>query len=207
MIDATEASERFSTEDSSSLELRDGTAVIVHPARARDHAAVDAFVDRLSAEAITSRFLAVVSREAVVREVFASPETDERLSLLMETREIAPRVVGHGEYFRYRRDPDRAEVAFLVADSFRDRGVATLLLQELARRARSAGIRWLSAIVMAENLPMRDALLRSGFPYRVVLDEPALLIELSLGDGPAAPPVSQPSWIDAVATVGWCDPR
>jgi RimJ/RimL family protein N-acetyltransferase len=164
------------------LELRDRTPVIVHRARARDRRDVAAFVERLSADSIELRFSTPVRSEAVTDEVLGTSGSEERLSLLMETIEEVPRIVGNGEYIRYFRDPSRAEVAFLVTDEFQGRGAGTLLLHELARRARLAGIRWFTAVVMAENFAMRDVFLRAGFPYRVVCDGPTLLIELDIGE-------------------------
>jgi acetate---CoA ligase (ADP-forming) len=185
-----ETAEDGAVDDDCFLELRDETPVIVHPARARDLAEVVAFVERLSADSIELRFAGVVREEAVAREVLGARGGEERLSLLMETLEEVPRVVGNGEYVRYRRDPDRAEVAFLVADEFQGRGAGTLLLRDLARRARSAGIRWFMAVVMAENVPMREVCLRAGFPYRVVRDGRPMLIELDIGL--AVPPETEP---------------
>lgn len=164
------------------LELRDRTPVIVHRARARDRAEVVAFVERLSLDSIELRFCGPVRGDAVAREVLGASGPEDHLSLLMETLEEVPQLVGNGECVRYRQDPARAEVAFLVADEFQGRGASTLLLQELARRARSAGIRWFTAVVMAGNIAMRDVFLRAGFPYRVVCDGPALLIELDIGE-------------------------
>jgi acetate---CoA ligase (ADP-forming) len=169
-------------EDDCYLELRDRTPVIVRRARSRDLAEVVAFVERLSTDSIELRFSGPVRAEAVAREVLGDSGPDERLSLLAETLEEIPRVVGNGEYVRYRREPDRAEVAFLIADEFQGRGAGSLLLHDLARRARSAGIRWFTAVVMAENVAMRDVFLRAGFPFRVVCDGPVLLIELDIGE-------------------------
>ncbi len=178
--DAVGAGDRILREDSFT-ELRDHTPVIVHPARPRDLAEVVAFVERLSTDSIELRFSGPVREEAVTREVLGSGDPGERLSLLMETLEEVPRVVGNAEYVRYRREPDRAEVAFLVADEFQGRGASSLLLLELARRGRAAGIRWFTAVVMAENVVMRDVFLRAGFPYRVVVDGPTMFIELDIG--------------------------
>jgi RimJ/RimL family protein N-acetyltransferase len=169
------------------LQLRDGTPVIVHRAGPRDRAAVDVFVGQLSLDSIELRFSGPVREDAVTRAVLGTAGREERLSLLMETLEEVPRLVGNAEYVRYGRDPIRAEVAFLVADEFQGRGAGTLLLQDLARRARSAGIRWFTAVVMAENIVMRDVFLRAGFPYRVVRDGSTLLIELDIGE-----PVERP---------------
>jgi len=174
-------------EDDCYLELRDRTPVIVHRARSRDLAEVVAFVERLSTDSIELRFSGPVRAEAVAREVLGDSGPDERLSLLAETLEEVPRVVGNGEYVRYRREPDRAEVAFLIADEFQGRGAGSLLLHDLARRARAAGIRWFTAVVMAENVAMRDVFLRAGFPFRVVCDGPVLLIELDIGESVEPP--------------------
>ena len=170
------------TDEDCLLGLNDRTPVIVHRARSRDRAEVVGFVGRLSPDSIELRFCGPVPEDVLTRELLGASESEHRLSLLMETLEEVPRMVGNGEFVRYRQDPSRAEVAFLVADEFQGRGASTLLLQDLARRARSAGIRWFTAVVMAENFRMRDVFLRAGFPYRVVCDGPTLLIELDIGE-------------------------
>jgi RimJ/RimL family protein N-acetyltransferase len=175
------AGEEPAVEQDCFLELRDRTPVIVHRARRRDRAGVEAFVDRLSTDSIELRFSAPVRAEAVAQEVLGDTGPGDRLSLLMETLEEVPRVVGSCECVRYPRETGRAEVAFLIADEFQGRGAGTLLLRDLARRARSVGIRWFTAVVMAENFAMRDVFLQAGFPYRVVWDRPVLLIELDIG--------------------------
>jgi acetate---CoA ligase (ADP-forming) len=181
MTPATEAPEERFVPDDCYLELRDGTPVIVHRAHSRDLAEVVSFVEHLSADSIELRFCGPARAEAVTRAVLGESGPDDCLSLLVETLEELPRVVGNGEYVRYRQQPDRAEVAFLIADDFQGRGAGSLLLNDLARRARAAGIRWFTAVVMAENVAMRDVFLRAGFPYRVVCDGPTLLIELDIG--------------------------
>lgn len=184
----TETEEETIVEGDCLLALRDHTPVIVHRARPRDRGEVMAFVGQLSTESIELRFCGPAREDAVAREVLGTVGSEERLSLLMETLEEVPRVVGNAEYVRYRQDPTRAEVAFLVADEFQGRGASTLLLQDLARRARAVGVRWFTAVVLAENVVMRDVFLRAGFPYRVVCDGPTLLIELDIGR--ADPPYS-----------------
>jgi acetate---CoA ligase (ADP-forming) len=178
---ATEGTEEGVGEEDCYLELRDRTPVIVHRARSRDLAEVVSFVERLSSDSIELRFCGPARADAVARAVLGDSGPDDCLSLLVETLEEIPRVVGNGEYVRYRGEPDRAEVAFLIADDFQGRGAGSLLLHELARRARSGGVRWFTAVVMAENVAMRDVFLRAGFPFRLVCDGPTLLIELDIG--------------------------
>jgi RimJ/RimL family protein N-acetyltransferase len=181
MMPSTETTEEGVDSEDCFLQLHDGTPVLVHRARARDQAEIVAFVEGLSTESIELRFCGPARAETVTREVIGEADPEDRLSLLMETLEEMPHIVGNGEYVRYRQDPTRAEVAFLVADDYQGRGAGTLLLRELARHARSAGIRSFTAVVMAENVAMREVFLRAGFPYRVVCDGPVLLIELDIG--------------------------
>ncbi len=69
-------------------------------------------------------------------------------------------VVGHGQYL-----PDgagSAEVAFAVAEGWQGRGIATLLLAQLAEAAAADGVRHFTAAVLARNHRMirtfRDSL-------------------------------------------------
>ncbi len=169
------------------VELRDRTPVIVRPARSRDREEVAAFAGRLSPDSIELRFAGPMRSDAVIREVLGPPAgAADRLSLVMETLDRVPRMVGNAEYVRFQEDPAHAEVAFLIADEFQGRGAGSILLQELARRARPVGIRWFTAVVLAENFVMRDIFLRAGFPYRVDCDGPTLRIDLDIGESPAS---------------------
>lgn len=59
---------------------------------------------------------------------------------------------------------DCAEVAVLVAHEQHQRGVGTLLLQELGRRAMAAGLHCLTADVLADNQPMLQVIRDAGWP-------------------------------------------
>jgi protein lysine acetyltransferase len=63
------------------------------------------------------------------------------------------RFIGVVRYVRLTDRPDSAEVAFVVADDYQRRGVATLLAEELARRARMRGIRRFTATMSSDNVP------------------------------------------------------
>ena len=169
-------------EEETYLELRDFTPVFVHRARSRDRTDVLTFLRNVTEESIELRFCSPMREEAVTEEVLGLADPRGRLSLVMETVGVLPRIVGTGEYVRYRGDPARAEVAFLVRDDFQGRGAGTLLLHELARRARAEGVRRFTAVVMPENVIMRDVFLHAGYPYSVVRDGPQWLIELDIGE-------------------------
>jgi len=61
------------------------------------------------------------------------------------------------------RDPETAEVAFLVDDPLHGRGIGTRLLEQLAELAAAAGIRRFVAEVSADNHPMLEVFADVGF--------------------------------------------
>ena len=70
-------------------------------------------------------------------------------------------VVEIARYIRLQRS-STAEVAVAVADHWRGRGIATLLLQQIAARARAAGIDRLTALCLASNTVVLGLLSRLG---------------------------------------------
>ncbi len=71
-------------------------------------------------------------------------------------------IIAHGGYFR--EDPDRAEVAFMVADDWQGRGIATIMIAHLAAAAEQHGIAQFTAVVLPSNHRMIDVFRQSGFP-------------------------------------------
>ena len=70
---------------------------------------------------------------------------------------VAPgsgQLVGVARFIRIPAEPDQAEIAVTVSDSWQRRGLGTALLRELAQRAAEAGIGYFVAEILAENQPM-----------------------------------------------------
>ena len=63
-----------------------------------------------------------------------------------------------------------AEVAFLVADNFQNRGLGTYLLESIMKIARQEGIAVLEASTLSENFNMKDMFVRAGFIFSVPED-------------------------------------
>ncbi|MGZ8512330.1 MAG: GNAT family N-acetyltransferase, partial [Candidatus Limnocylindria bacterium] len=146
----------------SDIALRDGSTVHVRPVRPEDVGRIELFLGELSEEARWFRFF---SGAADVGRM-ARWLTDVRggVGLLAVTSDDAL-VVGHGQYI-----PDgkgSAEVAFAVADGWQGRGIATLLLAQLAEAAASEGVSQFTAVVMTSNHKMIDTFRASGFPVEV----------------------------------------
>ena len=78
---------------------------------------------------------------------------------------VAPgsgQLVGVARFIRNPAEPDQAEAALTVIDSWQQRGLGTALLRELAQRAAEEGIRHFTAEILAENRPMLTLARRLG---------------------------------------------
>jgi GNAT superfamily N-acetyltransferase len=172
-------------------QLRDGTSVVLRSIRIRDQPEIAAFIDRLSEDTVELRFCTPVRSATVMDEVIGTVTSPERVVIVAETLVGSPRILATAEYIRYRSDPERAEMAFLVEDDAQGLGAGGLLLQELVRRARRDGIGQLVAVVMAENLGMREVLTRSWYPYRVKRAGSSETFVLEIGPAGSAPPAAR----------------
>jgi CRP-like cAMP-binding protein len=71
-------------------------------------------------------------------------------------------VVADARFVRDEQDPAVAEVAFIVADEYQNRGIGTFLMAALAVAANYQGIHRFTARVLSDNYPMRAILDRLG---------------------------------------------
>ena len=86
--------------------------------------------------------------------------------------------VGVARYVRDRTQRDSAEIAVSVLETWQGRGVGRVLLHHLADRARAEGIRRFTALMLADNRPMRNLLADLGEP--VVVDTEPGTVELAV---------------------------
>jgi GNAT superfamily N-acetyltransferase len=86
--------------------------------------------------------------------------------------------VGHAWYAR--TSERRAEVALVVADSYQNRALGTILLKRLAEIAACRGIDVLDAHVQSDNARMTDLLLDCGIPLRAWPDQEGLRFRLDV---------------------------
>lgn len=87
---------------------------------------------------------------------------------------------------RYHVQPrsSMAEVAFLVADEWQNRGVGAALFRVLHEVAQARGVRGFLAEVLADNAPMLRIFHHAGVPIQSRLDEGAYHIRLSFDGQP-----------------------
>ena len=138
--------------------LPDGSAVVIRQVQPTDAPLlVDGFA-RMSPQSRRWRFLAVKNElsEADLRLLTELDHHDREALGALDT--ATGRGVGLARYARSAVDPQAADVAVTVVDSWQRRGVATALLARLSVRARQAGIYSFTAVVSTDNEPMIEML-------------------------------------------------
>src|SRR5438552_3967747 len=151
----------------SHVALRDGSVAHIRPIRAADEPHLLALLRGLSDDDRRLRFFSLGNDLA--RTAHDEADVDNVHSLgLLATVGSPERIVGHALYAP--AGEGRAEVAFAIAAEFQGRGLATILLGQLADAAAANGIDTLEAIVLPENRRMLQVLRESGFPIKTRYD-------------------------------------
>ena len=131
--------------------LPDGTPVLIRPIRSDDKSLLSTGLAQLSEESIQRRFLSP-KRRFTTAELRYLTEVDgwDHVALVAE----APnrRCIGVARYVRLQDDHEAAEVAFVVADDYQRRGVATILAEELGQRAKMRGVKRFTATMATSNV-------------------------------------------------------
>jgi acetyl coenzyme A synthetase (ADP forming)-like protein len=154
--------------------LRDGSSLHVRPVSAEDTSAIRAFLKTLSPESRGFRFFGSPNLDWVT-EWSVDVDYASRYALVA-TAGPGQAIVAHGAYVRL--DASRAEVAFMVADAWQGKGIATIMLAHLAAAAEEHGISTFVAEVLPHNHRMIDVFRESGFPVERHRKDEVIEIEL-----------------------------
>ena len=157
--------------------LRDGSTLPLHSVRQDDIGALVTFFAGLSPESRYYRFFGVPNMDPARVAGLIPVETTAGAALVGE---CGGRIVAFAGYYRTANDPDRAEVAFAIADAFQGRGIGTRLLEQLASLARTERVRTFDAYVLGENRKMMDVFLESGFRVSRRFEGGVFHVDLSL---------------------------
>jgi len=117
--------------------------------------------ERLSQHTAYQRFFTILKRLPINWAHFlANVDYQTRLALVIEARgSEGPELIAVGRY-EPTRDPEVAEVAFVVQDGWQGKGFGRLLLRELLTAATARGIRRFRAYVLTDNVRMLRLLSR-----------------------------------------------
>ncbi len=165
--------------------LRDGARLWLRAIRPDDRPAIRRAFSRQSQETIYYRFFQ--TKTALTDpELRYLTELDFRdhVALVAEivSEDGGREGVGVGRFVRVRRPEaaNHAEVAFLVDDHHQGRGVATHLLEHLARIARALGYVAFEADVLPDNRQMLEVFQHSSLPVREKLTDGVVKVAFEL---------------------------
>jgi RimJ/RimL family protein N-acetyltransferase/predicted CoA-binding protein len=161
----------------SDVVLRDGSTLRLRPIRPGDAEGLRLLHDRLSLQSQRFRFFGLATSRAGEVSRLLRADHDNEFVLVAEAGD---RLVGVATYIRDSTQPERAEVAFAIADALQGRGVGTRMLERLAAIARDHHIRVFDAFVMVDNDRMLHVFTDSGFEVQRRLEGGIFHVELSL---------------------------
>jgi GNAT superfamily N-acetyltransferase len=166
------------TTQSSVFRLPGGESVMVRVIRPQDADRLQAYMRNLSAPTRRNRFLGAVSE--------LTPAELERLTHMGGAAEWAwiafARASGETAMIAeavqaIAPESQRCEIALSVTDAWQRKGIGTLLLSTMERRARELGARYLVGDVLRTNDAMKGLARKAGFTIRGPFKD-ARLIEI-----------------------------
>ncbi|HEX6083807.1 MAG TPA: GNAT family N-acetyltransferase [Thermoanaerobaculia bacterium] len=144
----------------SDVVLRNGRTLRIRPVRPEDRDDVLALFQGMSRDSLYMRFFGLRTPDAALRD---SPTEVDYESDFGVVGELGGHIAAIAHYFRSKRNPKVAEVAFAIADRAQGCGIGTRLLEKLVDIARTKDIEMFRAEVLPENQKMLDVFLLSGF--------------------------------------------
>ncbi|MFV9633134.1 GNAT family N-acetyltransferase [Mycobacterium neumannii] len=143
------------------VRMRDGTELFLRPVLPGDNERTSKGPVEFSSETLYRRFQSMlVPSRSLMRYLF---EVDyEHHFVWVMTDGPDGSVVADARLVRDEADPAVAEVAFIVADAYQNKGIGSFLMGALAIAAKGLGVKHFTARVLTDNYPMRTILTRHG---------------------------------------------
>ncbi|MDP1820068.1 MAG: GNAT family N-acetyltransferase, partial [Acidimicrobiales bacterium] len=150
----------YPTDFETDVVLADGATAHVRPIRPEDGPRITEFHGRQSPQSIYYRYFSPRPRLSE-RDLDRLTSVDyvDRMALVALRGDV---LIGVARYDRWRHRSE-AEVAFFVDDANHGRGLATILLERLAVRARDVGLTGFTASVLPDNRKMIGVFVQAGF--------------------------------------------
>lgn len=180
--------------------LTDGGTVHLRPIRPDDADDVASFHLRQSADSVYMRYFTAMPK--LTSRMLTNLTVVDYADRMAFVAELGDRIVGLGSFDRW---PERAtaEVAFMVDEDHRGRGLATVLLEYLVVAAREAGLTGLNALVLPSNVAMLKVFHRAGFETGRTFSDGLIEVTLAIEpDADAVALIEQRSGIAAGRSVG-----
>jgi RimJ/RimL family protein N-acetyltransferase len=152
------------------LELIDGTKVLVRPIVPEDEPLLHEAVAAMSERTVYFRFFSPLKRmpDALAHRLAVVDYNDRFALVATDKHRASERIVGVARYDRV-VNTDVAEVAVAVIDEFQRRGLGSALMTILGKVATEHGIKTFTLIVLPENQQMLGLLRKMGWIHRAKL--------------------------------------
>lgn len=152
--------------------LGDGIRVCLRAIRPDDKERLRIAFKRLSPQSVYQRFFNPTTEltSGDLRQLTELDFRDHVGLVLTVEEETGERLIAVARFVRVAPGADRAELGFTVADEYRNRGAATLLLRELVALARGRGVREFVAQMLEANVEMLRVFQNSKLPLRQRLE-------------------------------------
>jgi GNAT superfamily N-acetyltransferase len=150
------------------IRLRDGSELRLRELRPADSDLLKAFFERCSPESIHSRFLSSIRwfSEGLLAYLVNGDSRQHVALVLTQVDGDHEKIVAEGRYVVQKDRPGCVDVAFLVSEEMRRRGIATLLIRELIQIGCRNGVTYASVDVLYDNWEM-VSLIRKMFHTRL----------------------------------------
>jgi RimJ/RimL family protein N-acetyltransferase len=154
----TEQRYRYGESYEETVQLSDGQRILLRPVRPSDKRMLLDGFERLSPDSRYARFMAPKST-LTERELRYLTEVDGRdhfaIGAIRKHLVSKPEGVGSARFVRLSDQPDTAEPAVTVLDSFHGKGLGSIMLQRLIEAAWERDVRWFCTELLADNTASR----------------------------------------------------
>lgn len=168
-------------------QLKDGTPITIRAVRPDDKEKINEAFKNLEPETIYYRYFRTKSKLTEADLKWATEiDFDRDVALVVTIAENGKEIIiGGSRYYLLNTDPEagqRAEVAFTVEEDYHGQGIASRLLKILIDIARSRGLLFFEAEVLAGNKAMLTVFKRSGLPVRTKNQGRTLHVTMTLSE-------------------------
>jgi GNAT superfamily N-acetyltransferase len=164
------------------VELSDGSSVEIRQLGPDDKEGLSAGFERLSELSRYRRFLSPTSRLSSEQLAYLTEIDHHDHEALVAIEPSSRHGLAIARYVRSAEQSPEAEAAVAVADDWQRRGLGTILLRQLALRARDEGIVCFRALVLKDNEAVRHLLETLGEVHEREADEDTIEVALQIPD-------------------------
>ena len=149
----------------------DGTHFVVRPIRPEDEPLMVDFHRHLSDETVYRRYFVPlrldvrVAHDRLLKRCLIDYHNEIALVAICRDHSGMEQLAAVARLVKI-ADSNCAEVAFVVADQHQHHGLGTYLLERIIDIARKEGFAELEAVVLSDNLTMKDLFHRAGFDFQ-----------------------------------------